>query len=297
MNILFEDFGIVTAVAVAAAFALFGARHQLQSLLQAGISLQNSGRYFEAERVLVRGSNPGFGLALVADPALVTHVRLQLCWVWIQEGQEESAVKAIAEMRQGAARKAPAELTLISMLELMAWLELRNGRRKDASAFLDRAINYCQRNSEPSKAFMHASVLYTRGWLYVVESDLVSARSFMQQSQSALMTAVGAQGMQHLPVLMTSAWIELLQSNGVAANTMLAHALRTYGPLLGRWHPRIAHLLALLGACAALDDDWLGANEYLQTAEQILRARGLMQTMPGQKVTTALEFVANILRQ
>ncbi len=75
---------------------------------------------------------------------------------------------------------------------------------------------------------------------------------------------------------------------------MLAHALKTYGPLLGRWHPRNAHLLGLLGAVAALDADWASAKEYLAVASKILRAQGLMQTLAAQRIDTALAFLQRI---
>jgi hypothetical protein len=107
---------------------------------------------------------------------------------------------------------------------------------------------------------------------------------------------VGATSIHHLPVLMNLAWVAVLQGETAEANSLLAHALKTYGPALGKWHPRVSHVLALLGAVAALEDDWQLAAEYLHVAAKILRARGLTQTLPAQRIDTGLDFVTSVKR-
>lgn len=292
MNILLDNLIWLGALVPAAGAAVFAVRHKHQTLYDDGMSLKGSGRYFEAERALALSSKPLPALGLSESNAMLVQAKVQLSWLWIQENKQEYAAKSLEKLRTIVAEKESMIHLGLQVLDASAWVQLRAGSRKEAVSLVEQGLKICQANpDEFSRSLPYASLLCTRGWLYVLDSNLPLAGSYLRQSQVALMSAVGAQSVHHLPVLMNIAWVEMLQGDTGEANRTLTHALKTYGPFMGKWHPRVAHVLALLGAIAAIDGDSLSAIEYLEVAAKILRSHGLIQTTQGQKIDTALDFL------
>jgi tetratricopeptide (TPR) repeat protein len=295
MNILFDSMLWLGLFGPAAGIAAAAVRRRHRMWLHDGVTLMNHGRFYQSERLLSSASKPVLALGLTESSPLLIKARVQLCWLWIQEAKGEYAAKSLQKLSQSVAGK-PALLELgIEISDAAAWLYLQSGQRREALFLLEDAIKTCRERPEQfSRSLAFASVLCTRGWYHMLEENAAAAGTFLRQSQATLMGAVGAQSIHHLPVLMNMAWLEAIQGDTIEANRMLAHALKTYGPILGKWHPRNAHVLALLGGVAALDRDWKSALEYLQMSAKILRAHGLTHTLQGQKINTALDFLGRM---
>jgi hypothetical protein len=292
MNILVDSLALLGVFAPAAGVAMAAARRRHRQLLQKGITLKNHGRYFLSERTLSDAGKPVMMLGLTDKHPVLIEAQTQLCWLWIQENKFEYAAKTLQTLRTLTENKPGFESLSVGVQDASAWLQLQAGNRREALPLLERGLQTCRDNPDVfGRSLVFASILCTRGWYHMLENNPLAAGTYLRQSQAALMGAVGAQSIHHLPVLMNMAWLDALAGETRDANQMLAHALRTYAPVLGKWHPRNAHVLALLGGVAGLDGDWRSAAEYLRVSAKILRAHGLTHTLQGQKVETALNFI------